>query len=183
MTLGGQSLSNRQTVFFLLVDPMDKNHKDLDTIDLRAPRLAQYMHKAWKKHHNMVYWVDIKLAQKKGLKFYQTRSNAIILLRYTPILLHPESCSDENWRCHVRGSFCVTSASSNDFFGTRMEKRSGFISCSTTRKRSCSTSKKGPEHPNQTKIIIMTERRDLLFDEKELFVLRKSKHVRLVKKM
>ena len=30
---GGQNLSNRQTVFFLLVDPMDKNHKDLDTID------------------------------------------------------------------------------------------------------------------------------------------------------
>ena len=28
---------------------------------------------------NTVYWVDINLAQKKGLKFYQTRSNAIIL--------------------------------------------------------------------------------------------------------
>ena len=41
---GGQSLSKRQTVFFLLVDPMDKNHKDLDTIDLNAPRHAQYMH-------------------------------------------------------------------------------------------------------------------------------------------
>ena len=25
---GGQNLSNRQTVFFLPVDPMDKNHKD-----------------------------------------------------------------------------------------------------------------------------------------------------------
>ena len=47
---GGQNLSNRQTVFFLLVDRMDKNHKDLDTIDLNAPRHAQYMHKAWKKH-------------------------------------------------------------------------------------------------------------------------------------
>ena len=32
---GGQNLSNRQTVFFLLVDPMDKNHKDPDTIDLK----------------------------------------------------------------------------------------------------------------------------------------------------
>ena len=46
----GQSLSNRQTVFFLLVDPMDTEHKDPDTIDLGAPRLAKYMHKAWKKH-------------------------------------------------------------------------------------------------------------------------------------
>ena len=47
---GGQILSNRQTVFFLPVDPMDKEHKDPDTIDLGAPRLAQYMHKAWKRH-------------------------------------------------------------------------------------------------------------------------------------
>ena len=57
---------------------MDKEHKDPDTFDLGAPRLAQYMHKAGKKHQNTVSWVDIKLAQKKGLKFYQTRSNAII---------------------------------------------------------------------------------------------------------
>ena len=83
---------------------MDKEHKDPDTIDLEAPRLAQYMHTAWKKHQNTVYWVDIKLAQKKGLKFYQTRSNAIILLRYTPNLLYPESCSDGNWRNHIRKS-------------------------------------------------------------------------------
>ena len=31
---GRQNLSNRQTVFFLPVDPMDKVHKDPDTIDL-----------------------------------------------------------------------------------------------------------------------------------------------------
>ena len=42
LILGEQNLSNRQTVFFLPVDPMD-NHKDPDTIDLGAPRLAQYM--------------------------------------------------------------------------------------------------------------------------------------------
>ena len=57
---------------FLPVDPMDKNHKDLDTIDLTEPRRAQYMHKAWKRHQNAVYWVDINLALRKGLKFYQT---------------------------------------------------------------------------------------------------------------
>ena len=63
---------------------MDKNHKDPDTIDLEAPRLAQCMHKAWKNHQNTVYWVDINLALKKGLKFYQTRSNAIILHETLP---------------------------------------------------------------------------------------------------
>ena len=40
LMLGGQILSNRETVFFLPVDAMDKNYKDLDTIDLNAPRHA-----------------------------------------------------------------------------------------------------------------------------------------------
>ena len=44
-----QNLSKRQTVFFLLVDPMDKEQKDPDTIDLEAPRLAQYMHDTSRK--------------------------------------------------------------------------------------------------------------------------------------
>ena len=60
----GQILSNRQTVFFLPVDPMDQEHKDPDEIDLNAPRLAWYKQKVWKKHQNTVYWVDIKLAQQ-----------------------------------------------------------------------------------------------------------------------
>ena len=71
-------MSKRQTVFFLPVDPLDKKHKDPDKIDLEAPRLAWYKQKTWKKHQSTVYWVDIKLAQKKGFKFYQTRSNGTI---------------------------------------------------------------------------------------------------------
>ena len=43
---GGQNLNNRQTVFSLPVDPMDKNHKDPDTIDLNAPCHGQYMQKS-----------------------------------------------------------------------------------------------------------------------------------------
>ena len=87
---GGQSSSKRQTVFFLPVDPMDKNHKDPDTIDLNAPRHAQYIHKAWKRHQNTVYWVDINLATKKGLTFYQTRSNAVILQETLPAYCIPK---------------------------------------------------------------------------------------------
>ena len=37
----GQNLSKRQTVFFVPVNPMDKEHKDPEKIDLEAPRLAQ----------------------------------------------------------------------------------------------------------------------------------------------
>ena len=87
---GGQNLSNRQTVFFLLVDPLDKNHKDPDVIDLSVPRRAQYLHKAWKRHQDAVYGVDINLAIEKGLKFYQTRSNAIILQETLPAYCIPK---------------------------------------------------------------------------------------------
>ena len=42
---GGQILSKRQTVFFTSVDPMNKEHRDLEVIDLEAPRLAWYKQK------------------------------------------------------------------------------------------------------------------------------------------
>ena len=90
MIPGGQFLSNRQTVFFLLVDPMDREHKDPDTIDLNIPRHAQYLHNACKRHQDAVYWVDINFALEKGLKFYQTRSNAIILHETLPAYCIPE---------------------------------------------------------------------------------------------
>ena len=63
---------------------MNKEHKDPDEIDLNAPRLAWYKQKVWKKHQNTVHKVDIKLAQKEGCTFYQTRSNAIILYDTLP---------------------------------------------------------------------------------------------------
>ena len=62
---GGQSSSKRQTVFFLPVDPIDNSHKDPDVIGLGVPRHAQYLHNAWKRHQDAIYWVDINLAMKK----------------------------------------------------------------------------------------------------------------------
>ena len=84
LVLGGQNLSRRQTVFFLLVDPRDESHRDLEPIDFSVPRLARYMHSAGKRHQDAVFWVDIDLAIKEGLTFYPTRSNAIILQRIRP---------------------------------------------------------------------------------------------------
>ena len=69
----------QETDSILLADPRDKSHKDPDEIDLNVPRRAQYLHTAWKRQQDAVYWVDINLAIEKGLTFYQTRSNAIIL--------------------------------------------------------------------------------------------------------
>ena len=76
---GGQDLSRRQTVFFLPVDPRDENYTYPEHIDFSVPRRAQYVHSAWKRHQDAVFRVDIDLAIKEGLTFYQTRSNAIIL--------------------------------------------------------------------------------------------------------
>ena len=67
-----------------------QNHEDPETVDLKAPRLAQDMQTAWKKHQNTVYWVYIKLAQKRGFRFFQTRSNTIIVYRHASRLLYPE---------------------------------------------------------------------------------------------
>ena len=88
---GGQNLSKRQTVFFTSVDAMNKEHKDPDVIDLDAPRLAWYKQKTWKKQQDTVYWVDINLAQQKGFKFYQTRSNAITLDDTLPAYCIPKA--------------------------------------------------------------------------------------------
>ena len=48
------------------------------------------MHKSWKKHQDTENWVDINLALKKGLKFYQTRSNTIILHETLPVYCIPK---------------------------------------------------------------------------------------------
>ena len=80
----GQNPSReRQTVIVTAVNPMNKEHKDPYKLDLTKPRLASY-EKKWKRHQDTVYWVDIQLARRKGLKFYQTRSKAIILYDTLP---------------------------------------------------------------------------------------------------
>ena len=80
----------RQTVFFTAVNPVNKEHKDPYENDLNAPRLAWYKQKTWKRHQDTVYWVDINLAQQRGFKFYQTRSNANNLYDTLPAYCVPK---------------------------------------------------------------------------------------------
>ena len=87
---GGQDSSRRQTVFFLPIDPRDKHHEDSEQNDFSVPRRARYVHSAWKKHQDAVFWVDIDLAIKEGLTFYQTRSNAIVLQGRLPAYFIPK---------------------------------------------------------------------------------------------
>ena len=97
-----------------LVDPVDKSHKDPDVIDLSVPRHAQYLHNAWKRHQDAIYWVDINLAIKKGLTFYQTRSNAIILQERLPACCIPKVVRMETGEVLYEKSIHVTSASAKD---------------------------------------------------------------------
>ena len=46
--------------------------EDPNVIDLSVPRRAQDLHKAWKRHQDAVYWVDINFALKKEFTFCQT---------------------------------------------------------------------------------------------------------------
>ena len=73
------------------IDPRDKGHQDPAKIDFNEPRRAQYLHSAWKKHQDAVFWVDINLAIQQGLTFYQTRSNAIILQGTLPAYCIPKA--------------------------------------------------------------------------------------------
>ena len=132
---GGQNSSKRQTAFFLPVDhPTDKSLKDPKVIDLNVPRHAQYLHKAWKRHQDAVHWVDINLAIKKGLKFCQTRSNAIILQETLPAYCIPKVVRIKTGEVlYEKGSM---SPRPPPKISLKHEwKRLGFRTCSTTRSR------------------------------------------------
>ena len=101
---GGQNSSKRQTVFFLCVNPMDTEHKDPETIDLGEPRLAQYMHKAWKKHQKHGVLGRHQICSKERIEVLSNAIERHHPLQYTPSLLYPESCSDGNWRNHIQKS-------------------------------------------------------------------------------
>ena len=117
--LGGQNSSKRQTVFFLFIDPRDKGHQDLAKIDFTVPRRAHYLHSAWKKHQDAVFWVDIDLAIRKGLTFYQTRSNAIILQGTLPAYCIPKVVRLKTGEVLYEKSYMSSSTTTKDLITTR----------------------------------------------------------------
>ena len=77
--------------------------------DLTKPRIAPYTN-AWTHSQNMVYWHHLKLAQERGLKFYQTGSHAIVLYNTLPaVCIEKTVCMKTNeelkagWETSVSG--------------------------------------------------------------------------------
>ena len=84
--------------------------------DLDKPRIAPYKHN-WRAFHNTVYWCNLKLAQRKGLRFYQTRSHAITLSNTRPAICIEKSGVHENWGRTLLQSIPVTQVTSRNICG------------------------------------------------------------------
>ena len=87
---GGQDSSKRQTVFFCLLIPETKGIKILQRLTSMNHVVHNTCTVLGEKHQDAVFWVDIHLAIQKGLTFYQTRSNAIILQGTLPAYCIPK---------------------------------------------------------------------------------------------
>ena len=80
---------------------MHKNHKDPQELDLTKPRLASYKQK-WRSTKIRCTGSIYSLLNGKGLKFYQTRSNAIILFDTLPAYcIYREISYKDNWMCDL----------------------------------------------------------------------------------
>ena len=92
LILRGQNSSKRQTVFFLPIDPWDKEHKDPEKIDFSVPRRARYVHNAWKKNQDAVYLVDINLADSERIDILSDSIECNYPSRNASSLLYSKSC-------------------------------------------------------------------------------------------
>ena len=167
-------------IFLSTCGSMDKNHKDPDTINLEAPRLAQYMHQRGRKseygvlgRHQSCSEERIKVPSDTIERYHSSRNS--------PSLLYPESCFYENWRSHVRECICVTWSSSTDFPETWLDERIEFRSCLTTTTEKLFNNPKVPNQANQIQTQIMIERWNPLFAVTQVTRKVPPKHVPLMK--
>ena len=73
---------------------------------------------------------SILLWRKDGISFILDRT--LFFTKHFQLIVF-ESCSDGNWRSHLREGLCVTSSSSKDFFETWLDERLLFRTCTTIR--------------------------------------------------
>ena len=98
---------DRHSVSSTAVNPM-YTHQNQEEVqyDLNNSRIAVYKN-TWKTHQHTVYWCILKLAQRKGLQFYQTRSNAITRFNSLPAIRIEKSGKHEGRRRIVQQSTSI----------------------------------------------------------------------------
>ena len=138
---------------------------------LYVPRHAQYLHNAWKRHQDAVYWVDIDSCDsKKGLKFYQTRSNAIILQVTLPAYCIPKVVRLKTGEV-LYEKVCMSPRLPPKIslkhewtreLGQKVDREPEGEGARQPEGEGCSTSKNFSNQPNQIQIQFVTERCDLL---------------------
>ena len=143
---GGQNLSHRY--FFCLWIPWTK----IIRILTRSTWKQCVLHSTCMKHGRNIETLCVgstsHLLKRKDWNSIRHDRTLSFFTKNTPSLLCSESCSDGNWRSHIRESTCVTSISSKNFLEKWLDEGIWFRSCSTCRRRSCSTSKRLPTNPN-----------------------------------
>ena len=85
LILGGKSLKRgRQAVFCTIVNPMEDGYG----MEVNSTRSDEIKDRAIQEYlespSNYFFWCNLKLAQEKGLQFYQTRSHAVVLYNTLP---------------------------------------------------------------------------------------------------
>ena len=112
---GGQNSSReRQTVICTAVNPMNKNHKDPQELDLSKPSLEMCKRK-WRSAPGYDVLGRFTVCSTQRIEVPSNKIERNHPLRYTPSLLYLENCCDGIWRNYMRENIFVTSASFKDF--------------------------------------------------------------------
>ena len=81
---GRESKEGRQTIFFTPPNSFGDNPDEEEPgDDVPKPRTVHF-HSQWKNTQDAVYWINLARAQDKGLRFWQTRSHAVIVYSSVP---------------------------------------------------------------------------------------------------
>ena len=158
-----------------------KKNKDPDTIDLEAPRLAQYIHKSMEETSEYGVLGRHQTCSKERIEVLSDTIERCHSSRNTPSLLYPESCLDGNWRSHFRKYMCHLDLLRR--FPWTMVGWRNLVQKLLDKQKELLDKQKVPNQPNQTQIQIMIERWDPLCAHKTRPVLRKSIHVLFMKKL
>ena len=82
---GRESKEGRRTIFFTPLNLFGDNpDEEAPSDDLSVPRRVHY-HNNWKHTQDAVHWINLFRAQDQGLRFEQTKSNAIVAHNPVPV--------------------------------------------------------------------------------------------------